>query len=78
MRCQMTENDKKKEGFQEKIFKVSSSVSDSAVATSASSFTHLRQDGNSYYFTNTVPYHADYFFKVETISILPQMSKRTR
>ena len=63
----MTENDKKKEGFQEKIFKVSSAVSDSAVATSASSFTHLRQDGNSYYFTNTVPYHADYFFKVETI-----------
>ena len=58
---------RKKEAPQEKIVKPSSPVSASAVVAPERSFSRLRQDGESYYFTNTVPYHEDRSFRAETI-----------
>lgn len=58
---------RKKEAPQEKIVKPFSPVSASAVAVAERSFSRLRQDGESYFFTNTVPYHEDRSFRAETI-----------
>ena len=58
---------RKKEAPQEKIVKTSSPVSASAVVAPARSFSRLRQDGESYYFTNTVPYHEDRSFREDTV-----------